>query len=337
MLAFEFDIAGSTAQTSEVPIRGTVPGGIQLMNCSLPSFSFIERGTVIRSDYCAVMSLKHRLSLIIAMPLALYLALAPMIAWPLYSSILFQPRPLYGSDEAWKSLESDFKVKREEVSFPSSDGTIIRGWFFRLPKSNRVFLVSQGKGSSLSNRAGMARMLLHCGGSVFIYNYRGLGKSEGRPSLDGICLDAVAAYDFLVREKGFPASGIIAYGESFGSGVTGQLVSLRPVGGVIMQSGFSSLLRASRDVLPWLHFYPDSWFPKQMLDNVAVFSKPHPPLLIIHGKKDQLVSCQNANDLFQAACEPKTLLILKDGEHGSFGKGNDYFIAVGKFLKDHQL
>jgi len=172
---------------------------------------------------------------------------------------------------------------------------------------------------------------------VVVYNYRGYGNSEGTPSLDGVCEDAVGAYDYLVREEHVEGDHIIAYGESFGSGVTGQLVARRKVGGVILQSGFSSLLRASRDTLPWLRLYPDSWFPKQMMDNVAVFSKPHPPLLIIHGQKDRVLSVQNAQDLYAAAAQQKTLLINPDGDHGAFGKGNTFFIAVEKFLRENNL
>jgi fermentation-respiration switch protein FrsA (DUF1100 family) len=267
----------------------------------------------------------------------LYVCLAPQIAWPLYNSILFQPTHTLDSENDWEKIERDFNVKRAKITFPTEDGKMIEAWFIRLPNCKRVFLVSQGKGGSLYRRAGMARMLLHCGGSVLIYNYRGYGKSEGSPSLDGVCLDAVGAYDYLVKQQDYSGKSIIAYGESFGSGVTGQLVAKRQVGGVILQSGFSSLLRASKDVLPWLRLYPRNCFPKQMMDNIAVFSKQHPPLLIVHGQKDTLVLCKNAEDLFGAASAPKSILILQDGDHGSFGKGNEYFVAVETFLNSNKL
>jgi hypothetical protein len=266
-----------------------------------------------------------------------YFALAPPVAWPLYNSVLFQPGHNLGSAGPWKEIESCFGVTRREISFHSSDGTLIRGWFFKLPGTQRTFLVSGGKGGSLYNRPGMVRMLLHCHGSVLIYNYRGYGQSEGVPSLDGVCDDAVGAFDYLVEHERVDPKHIIAYGESLGTGVTGQLVEHRKVGGVILQSGFSSLLRASRDLMPWLRLYPDSWFPAQMMDNEQVFSKPHPPLLIIHGLNDRMILCQNARDLFAAATEPKRLLILPQGDHGSFGKGNEYFDTVQEFLTYNHL
>lgn len=284
---------------------------------------------------------KNRLSRLVAvglvLPLLTYIALSPPIAWPLYNSILFQPGHNLGSEEPWRQIEQEFNVKRKDVFFKSADGTKIHGWFFRLPNTTRTFVVSQGKGGSLYNRSGMARMLLRCGGSVLLYNYRGYGRSEGIPSLDGVCDDGCAAFDYLVEKEGGQSDRIIAYGESFGSGVTGQIALRRKVGAVIIQSGFSSLLRASRDVLPWLHLYPDSWFPAQTMDNIAVFRRPHAPLLIVHGRLDNFVVSKNADDLFAAAIEPKMLLVLPEGDHGSFGKGNEFFRTVEKFLRNHNL
>lgn len=266
-----------------------------------------------------------------------YVLLAPLVAWPLYSSLLFRPGHNLGSEEPWKRLESQFRVQRKDVDFSASDGTTIHGWFFKHPNTNRVFLVSQGRGGNLYNRSGITRMLLHCQGSVLLYNYRGYGSSEGQPSLDGVCLDAIAAYDYLLRNEHYEPNQIIAYGESFGTGVTGQLVTQRKVGAVVLQSGFSSLVRAGRDKIPWLKVYPDSWFPKQRMDNVAVFKRAHPPLLIVHGRKDNMLSVQNAIDLFASSISTKDLLILPDGDHGSFGKGNAYFEKMHQFLAENNL
>jgi fermentation-respiration switch protein FrsA (DUF1100 family) len=276
--------------------------------------------------------MKLALSIVVVGAIALYVLLSPPVAWGLYKWLLFHPVERAYSEDSWVQIEREFGVKRTEVSYRASNGDVISGWFFRLPGAKRVFLVSQGKGSRLEYRGGIVRMLLKCGGSVLIYNYGGIGRSVGEASLDGVCADAVASYDFLVEQEKYAPADIVAYGESFGTGVTGQLVSRRKVGAVILQSGFTSLLRASRDVLPWLRLYPDWCFPKQMLDNVAVFGKSHAPLLIVHGQEDGLVSVANARELFAAAVEPKELLILRQGEHGKFGSGNEYFDKVKAFL-----
>lgn len=182
-----------------------------------------------------------------------------------------------------------------------------------------------------------ARSLCACGGSVFMYDYQGFGNSQGRPTVQGACDDALAAYDYLRDLEKRDAKDIIAVGQSFGSGVTGQLALNRKLAGVIMLSGFSSLVSAGRNTLPWLKLYPASIFPPQIaLDNGAVFGKLHLPLLIVHGTTDRIISYHEAQKLFAKASDPKKLLLLPEG-HSSFGKGNQFAIAVKDFLRENSL
>ncbi len=132
----------------------------------------------------------------------LYVVLSPSVAWPLYSRILFRPdRRIYDIDTQVKQIEETYNAKKRDVAFPSRNGKMIHGWYFELPKSSRVFLVSEGKGGSIYRRLNQARVLLKCGGSVLQYDYQGYGQSEGAPSLDGVCDDVTAAYDYLVQHE----------------------------------------------------------------------------------------------------------------------------------------
>lgn len=268
----------------------------------------------------------------------LYLFLAPLNV-PLYELIMFpvvDPRTPDLSKE-FAQLER-MHVKRKDVSFRSANGRLIRGWFFELPGTKRVFLFSHGKGNNIYGKLGTARLLLLCGGSVLMYDYQGFGMSEGKTTVANACNDALAAYDYLVKKEHRSGKDIIAFGESFGSGVSSQLTLKRPVAGVIVQSGFSSLMRAGRDRLVWLNAYPDWVFPDYLkLDNAAVFSKPHPPLLIVHGKRDRLVSFANAEDLYQRAIEPKMFLPVADGPHCCFGKQDEFLLSVRSFLNQNKI
>ncbi len=228
-------------------------------------------------------------------------------------------------------------VTKKDVYFRSANKRLLHGWFLELPYTKRVFLYSHGKGDNIYGKLHVAINLLLCGGSVLMYDYQGFGISEGRTSVDGACEDAVAAYDYLIAQEHRSAADIIAFGESFGTGVSGQLVQRRKLGGVILQSGFTSLMRAGRDTFIWLRLYPDWCFPNQIMDNVAVFTKPHPPLLIVHGTKDHIISFQNATDLYDKAIPPKSLLVLPDGGHTGFGKTDKFAVAVAGFLKENNL
>jgi len=263
----------------------------------------------------------------------LYMVLSPPVAWPLYSWVLFRPdHRILDVSQQVQQIEQSSTATQHDIVFPSRNGKWLHGWLFELPNTKRVFLVSEGKGGNIYHRLNQARTLLKCGGSVFQYDYEGYGQSQGTPSLDAVCDDATAAYDYLIQHEHKTSKDIIAFGDSFGCGVTGQLVQRRQVSAVILQSGFSTLLRAGRDTLPWLWLYPDSFFPDQTMDNIAVFSKPHPPLMIIHGTSDRIVQFHNAQELFRRAIEPKTIMIVPGGDHGCFGTGNQFRDAVEKLL-----
>ena len=268
----------------------------------------------------------------------LYLFLAPFNV-PLYELIMF---PCV--DPRTPALKKEFAelsamhVTKKDVEIKSSNGRHIRGWFLELPGTKRVFLFSHGKGNNIFAKLGTAKLLLMCGGSVFMYDYQGFGNSEGKVTVPNACADAVAAYDYLVKVEHRSGKDIIAFGESFGSGVSSQLALKRPLAGVIFQSGFSSLMRAGRDRLVWLKAYPDWVFPESLkLDNISVFRKPHPPLLIVHGKCDRQVSFANAEDLYKNAIEPKTLLTINDGPHCCFGKRDEFLLCVRSFLNQNKI
>jgi fermentation-respiration switch protein FrsA (DUF1100 family) len=251
--------------------------------------------------------------------LLLYVLLSPPVAWPLYQCMLFKPiRQLPNTQADQEVIQSKYHATLNEVEFPSADGAIIHGRYFDLPGAKKIFLVSEGCGANIYHRFNHAQFLLQCGGSVLQYDYQGFGASEGKPSLDRACDDVLAAYDFLIYKQRKKPEEIVAWGDSFGTGVTGQLVARRKVAGVILQSGFTSVLRAGRDLFAWLRLYPDYAFPNQILDNVAVFKKAHPPLLIIHGDKDNQVSIQNAYELYEQAAQPKALLIVPNAGHSFF-------------------
>lgn len=265
---------------------------------------------------------------------AVYVLLSPVVAWPIYNAVLFRPSKSKQDSDLHLKLIKDFcKAERKDVRFRSANGKLLRGLFFELPNTKRVFLVSEGRGGNIFRRLGHAYTLLKTGSSVFMYDYQGYGESEGSPSLENVCDDVVAAYDYLIQHEHRTGDDVIAFGTSFGCGPTGQLVANRPVSAVILQSCYPSMLMAGRETLPWLNLYPDALFPRQMLDSVAVYSKPHPPLLIIHGTSDNVLSYRNALFLFSKSREPKTLLTVKNGPHSCFGKTEEFTDALSRLLK----
>lgn len=231
--------------------------------------------------------------------------------------------------------ESVNNVKREEVFFPNDQGNKLHSWFFQSPdKDAPVILFSHGNAGNIGHRLMLAKWLMDAGASVFLFDYREYGKSEGKKNLHGTVLDCKAAYDYLVNERKINPARIVLYGESIGGGPACVLSTMVPSGGLILDSSFTSLLRIARKKVRYFCLYPDFLKPNPAFENITVLAGKHPPLLIVHGQKDEVIPYEEAQDNFAAASEPKQLLLLPASTHNWKDPDSGLYIeGVHKFLE----
>lgn len=261
-----------------------------------------------------------------------YVLLSPVVAAPIYDKLLFHPT-VTGPFDAHAIVGT----RIENVSFPGKNGVMLHGWFLKVPDAKRVVLLSHGNGGNLTDRMPLMAMFLRDGQSVFIWDYEGYGRSQGSPSLDNFCVDGLAAFNWLVANKGYAESQIIVFGESLGTAVTCQIASQRKVAGIILQSPFTSLPTLARQKVLFLKLFPNQLFPKTgQLNNLAILSKPHAPLLIVHGKQDRLIPFEHAKKIYEQAAAPKTLVELPNAGHNDIYEVDfeQYNAAVKEFLSN---
>jgi uncharacterized protein len=266
---------------------------------------------------------------------ALYVILSPpvWVSVGLYDSMaLFPDKSHCDISKITSQIEDYFHLKVVDVHFPAMNGARLHGYFLKLPGAKKVMLYSHGNGGNIEYRLPAVVSLLGSGASVFVYDYQGYGTSAGHPALTTICGDAACAYDYLIRQFGYRPEDIILYGESLGTGVTCELSQTRKCCGIILVSGFASLIGAGRDRLPWLYFYPDWIFPQPHFENIEIVAKPHPPLLIVHGKKDTLLDYSNSTRLMQAASPPKAILLLDEADHNNAAYDPLFVKTVRQFV-----
>ncbi len=246
----------------------------------------------------------------------LYLALAPVFAMPLYNAIIFHPIP--ETDDLTDQIhymEKFFHCSFQSVQFKAPDGESLSGWFLKVPGAKKTIMVSHGNGGCMKHRLALCPLLLQSGCSVFMYDYEGFGDSTGKPTVPHLCDDAVAAFDYLTANLDVRASDVILYGESIGTGVVSELSTKRKAGAVVLQSPFTSLHDAGRDLIFFLKLYPSWAFPAPGLSNLAIMKNAHPPLLILHGMKDDMLSYHHSEKIMQEASEPKSLVLLPHAGH----------------------
>jgi uncharacterized protein len=163
---------------------------------------------------------------------------------------------------------------------------------------------------------------------VFVFDYRGYGLSQGRPSEQGTYRDGEAAYQWLIA-KGFAPEDVLVFGESLGGGVAAELASRLPVGGLILQSTFTCIADIGADLFPWL---PVRWLAEIKYDTLSKLSRVKAPVLVMHSRADRLIRFQHSQKNFAAANEPKLFCELS-GDHNDPLTNRSQFIAdFARFL-----
>lgn len=244
--------------------------------------------------------------------LFLWIAFSPRFATRLYHSKLFKRDGVRGSMDLVRQFA---EVETSPVEFRAKDGTPLRGWFYKHPTSKKVFIYNQGRNSDLGKALNYVRVMLAAGASVFSYEYRGFGDTPGEPSVVGICQDGLSAYDYVVGKLGYQAEDIVIYGESLGAGVAAYVAERRRSAGLVLQSGFASLERIGKEMFAALKVYPGWLFPRPTLDNAKAVKKIQPPLLVIHGVRDEVIPVHHSRLIFDGATGSKHLVHLSNSGH----------------------
>ncbi len=244
----------------------------------------------------------------------------------------FEHSQVYHPDRVLNASGAELGRPFEEVLFKASDGVELNGWFFpantNSPRARLAVLVCHGNAGNISHRLELCRALLDTGVSVFVFDYRGYGRSQGRPSEEGTYRDGQAAHQWL-QQKGFSGTNIIAFGESLGGGVASELALREPLGGLILQSTFTSIPDIGADLFPWL---PVRWLSRIRYDTLSKLPRLKIPVLVMHSRADEIIPFHHGERNFAAANEPKLFRELK-GEHNDALDDRQGFIAgLEKFV-----
>lgn len=223
--------------------------------------------------------------------------------------LLFFPSKYPSGD--WNPAELRFK----DVFFTAADGVKLHGWYCECEKPRGAVLLAHGNAGNVASRAEWLRFLQdQLKVSVFIFDYRGYGRSEGKPTIDGALQDARAAREQLRDLAKVTDAEMLLMGESLGGAIVVQLAAESAPRGLILQSTFSSL----RDVAD-VHYPRLSWLvSKRKLNSVAKISEYRGPLFQSHGNADSTIPFSSGQKLFQSANEPKQFFTVENADHNDW-------------------
>ena len=204
---------------------------------------------------------------------------------------------------------STYQDTSDILKLTTADQIQLSAVYLPNPASTYTILYTHGNAEDLGDIQPVLQQLRNTGFSVFAYDYRGYGTSQGTPSERNAYRDIDTAYNYLIQQLGVSPQLIIAYGRSVGAGSAVDLASRKPLAGLIMESAFTTAFRV---------IVPFPILPFEKFRNIDKIKKVNCPVLVMHGKADEVIPFSHGQKLFAAAREPKRYLWVDEAGHNDF-------------------
>jgi hypothetical protein len=221
---------------------------------------------------------------------------------------------------------SSYQDTSDILKLTAGDRIKLSAVYLPNPASTYTILYTHGNAEDLGDIRPVLQQLRDSGFSVFAYDYRGYGTSQGSPSERNAYRDIDTVYDYLTQQLRVPPQQIIAYGRSVGAGSAVDLAARKPVAGLIVESAFTTAFRV---IVP-VPILPFDKFP-----NINKIKKVKCPVLVMHGKADEVIPFSHGQKLFAAAPEPKRYLWVDEAGHNDFMwvAGDRYATTLRQFAQ----
>lgn len=218
----------------------------------------------------------------------------------------------------------------EEKFISTADRVKLQCYLIRHKHSNRILIYFHGNAGNITHRIPDLLSLHGLGLNVLGVGYRGYGKSNGKPSEQGIYSDGDAAVKYARHELGFKESQIILLGRSIGSTVATHTAQYRKIAGLILVTPLTS----GREFARSQGFGPLSFLAGDSFDNLSKIIHIQCQLLIIHGTKDEVIPLEMGKNLFQQARVKKHWVQIQGANHNNLSRFPDkkYWKAIKAFV-----
>jgi fermentation-respiration switch protein FrsA (DUF1100 family) len=246
-----------------------------------------------------------------------------------FENFLIFPAPKYPAGR-WQPEE----LKVEDAYFQADDGTKLHGWYVDHPQPIAHVLYCHGNGEHLGYLDWLLADFHRLGIAVFAFDYRGYGRSEGKPNEAGVLADGRAAKKWLEQRAGIGPNEIVLMGRSIGGAVAIDLAAETQPRALVVESTFTSIPDVAATIYWWA---PVRLLMRTKFESEQKIRKYSGPLLQSHGTADSLVPFPFAERLF-AACpsEKKQLFQIPGGDHND-PQPPDYYVLLVEFLQKHAV
>ncbi len=229
----------------------------------------------------------------------------------LISTYIFQRDLLYHPGEN-NYFGDSLTVKIEKIKIKTQDNIELLSWYHNKNlNDHKTILFLHGNAGSLENRIHKINHFKDMNVNFLLISWRGFSGNKGKPTEKGLYEDARSAVEWL-QSKGVEESNIIIYGESLGTGVATEIAQNKNFAGVILESPFTSMIDAGKNKYPYL---PVKFLLKDKYESNKKIKNIKRPILIMHGKVDNIVPFEMGKKMYELANQPKYSYFSEYDDH----------------------
>lgn len=247
---------------------------------------------------------------------------------------LFQTHLIYLPDKAVNASPKDIGLAHKDLTLTTSDGVAINAWYIPSPRARATVLFSHGNAGNIGNRLESIAIMHALGLNVFVYDYRGFGRSNGSPDEEGTYRDAEAAWEYLVTSEGIPPTSIMLWGRSLGAAIAVELATRKKAGALVVESGFTSIAAMAKVVLPYL---PADLLVRHRYATIEKIPSVTIPTLFIHSPDDETIPFVQGRELHARATVASKEFLAISGSHntGFLVSERLYTETLDRFITKH--
>jgi uncharacterized protein len=256
-----------------------------------------------------------------------------LLSTTLFGGCRIEDRFIFHPDHVTDRDPSHIGLTFENVFFKTQDGIRLHGWFIPHDEAHGTLVWFHGNAGNISDRVLNIKMLHdRINTNIFIFDYRGYGRSEGTISEKGTYLDGEAAIEYLLERNDAVRSRLILFGRSLGAAVAAEMATRFTPVGLILESPFVSIREMARAIFPSL---PVGWLLRTRYDTMEKVRLVKTPILVLHGDRDATVPFSHGERVFEVASQPKSFHRIVGASHNDtfIVGGEEYYGALREFIK----
>lgn len=243
---------------------------------------------------------------------------------------MFENASIFIPDRELLTDPGELDLEFEDLRVPVGKNDELHGWWVHSMRDPRrgVVLFFHGNAGNISHRLQTIQFWTDAGFDIVIFDYRGYGKSTGRPNERHAYEDGLAMWRYLTETKSIPPGQIVVQGRSLGGGISSWLVADHTPGVYILESSFKSMPELVKELIPWI----PRWIVQTQMDTIHRIGQVKCPVLIAHGRDDEVIGFHHGQELYEVAPEPKHFIELDGGHNGAWAQTPNYGQEVDDFL-----